>query len=360
MQMNTPTRPQGRARKAFLIAASLLAASFAPAWAAEDINRAPENVVFFVNGTLGDKSFFDSGERGIKRVQSELSVATKTVEGGADPTRWEGALIDLAEGGDYDTIITGTFAMVPLVEKIAPQFPDTRFIIFDGAVDYAKCKCENVYSILFRQNEGAYLAGSLAARLTQAGISDIAADSALGTVGGMDIPVINDFLVGFEAGAKSVKTDVKVLKQYANSFADPATGKEIAKAQFGQGASIVFQVAGATGQGVIEAAAEAGRYAIGVDSDQALIYEASRPDIAKRIVTSVLKQVDNTVVRSVTLMKEGKLPFGQAESLGIKEGAIGLADNKFTQAIVPPAVWADIEKTKAEIVDGKVTVPTAF
>ncbi len=327
---------------------------------AEDLNRPPQNIVYFVNGTLGDKSFFDSAERGIQRVKKELSVSTQTVEGGVDPTRWESAIIDLAEGGDYDTIVLGTYTMVPMVEKIAPQFPDIRFILFDGAVDYSKCKCGNVYSILFRQNEGAYLAGVLSARLTQAGVADIAAGSPLGTVGAMQIPVIDDFLVGYEAGAKSVLPDVKVLKQYANSFSDPATGKEIAKAQFGQGASIVFQVAGATGQGVIEAAAEAGRYAIGVDSDQALIYETSRPDTAKRIVTSVMKNVDNSVVRSITLMKDGKLPLGTAESLGLKEGAIGLADNKFTQAIVPSAVMSEVDKVKADIIAGKVKVPTAF
>ncbi|MGO4568866.1 BMP family protein [Rhizobium sp. 2YAF20] len=348
-----------RARDIALSGGMVVIASIGAAQAA-DITRPPENIVYFVNGTLGDKSFFDSAERGVQRVKSELSVQTQTVEGGVDPTRWEGALTDLAEGGDYDTIVLGTYAMVPLVEKIAPQFPDIRFILFDGAVDYTKCKCGNVYSILFRQNEGAFLAGSLSARLTKAGIADIPAGSALGTVGAMQIPVIDDFLVGFEAGAKSVLPDVKVLKQYANSFSDPATGKEIAKAQFGDGASIVFQVAGATGQGVIEAAAEAGRYAIGVDSDQALIYQTSRPDTAKRIVTSVMKNVDNTVVRSITLLKDGKLPVGTAESLGLKEGAIGLADNQFTKAIVPAVVMAEVNKTKADIIDGKVSVPTAF
>ena len=176
----------------------------------------------------------------------------------------------------------------------------------------------------------------------------------------MQIPVIDDFIVGFEAGAKAVLPDQKVLKQYANSFSDPATGKEIAKAQFGQGASIVFQVAGGTGQGVIEAAAEAGHYAIGVDSDQALVYETSRPETAARIITSVMKNVDNAVVRSVTLLKEGKLPLGKAESLGLKEGAIGLADNKFTKAIVPQTVMTEIDAVKAAIIDGKIAVPTAF
>ena len=98
----------------------------------------------------------------------------------------------------------------------------------------------------------------------------------------------------------------------------------------------------------------------GVDSDQAMIYESSHPDTAKHIISSVLKQVDNTVVRSIKLMKDGKLPFGKAESLGLKEGAIDLANNKYTQAVVPPAVWADVQKAKADIVDGKLKVPTAF
>ena len=196
-----------RHARAITLPLALLATSAAGSLAA-DLNRAPGHVVFFVNGTLGDKSFFDSAQRGIVRVKSELGIPSDTVEGGVDATRWEGALTDLAEGGQYDTIVTGTYTMVPMVEKIAPQFPETRFILFDGAVDYSKCKCDNVYSILFRQNEGAYLAGSLAAQLTKAGIKNAPPGSPVGAVGAMQIPVIDDFLVGYEAGAKSVVPDI--------------------------------------------------------------------------------------------------------------------------------------------------------
>jgi len=315
----------------------------------------PLQVALFVNGTLGDRSFFDSAALGLRRAHAELGMATKTVEAGADPTGWEGALTDLVDGGDYDVIVVGTYTLTPLVEKLAAGYPETKFIFFDGTVDYARCVCGNVYSVLFRQNEGGYLAGVLAARLA----SDHA-NARLGIIGGMDIPVVNDYAVGFQAGVRSVDPALVVMTQYANSFTDPATGKEIAKAEYGQGADIIFQIAGASGQGVIEAAAETGHYVIGVDSDQATIYQAASPDRAARIVTSVLKRVDNAVFRALTLASQGALPFGTAESLGLKQGAIGLADNRFTQAIVPAATMAEVRQVETAIEDGRLTVPSIY
>ncbi|MBJ6986790.1 MULTISPECIES: BMP family ABC transporter substrate-binding protein [unclassified Devosia] len=346
--------------KAAGLAVSALTLATAGGAMAEDLQRAPESVVYFINGTLGDKSFFDSAERGIQRINAEMGIETKTVEGGYDPTRWEAALFDIAESGDYDTIVAGTFTMVPLIEKIAVEFPEIRFVVFDGTVDYAVCGCENVYSILFRQNEGAYVAGALSARLTTAGVEDIAEGSKLGVVGAMPIPVIDDFLVGYEAGAKSIIPEIEVLKQYSNSFADPAVGKEIGKAMYDQGASIVFQVAGASGQGTIEAAVEAGRYVIGVDSDQALLFEESRPETAERIFTSVLKQVDNSVVYAFEQLQKGELKLGSAESLGLKEGAIAIAVNKYTDAVVPADVMEEIKAIEAKIIDGSIDVPTTL
>lgn len=321
---------------------------------------ASSDVAIFLNGTLGDKSFFDSAARGMEKAEKELGVKGRVVEGGYDPTRWESALTDLADSGDYGTIIAMTYDMTQPVQKLAAEFPDIKFIILDSAVDYSKCTCSNVYSAVFRQNEGSYLAGVLAARLVEAKTGGIAADAKLGTVGGMAIPVIDDFVVGFEAGAKSVTPGIGVLKQYANSFADPATGKEIAKAEFSQGAAIVFQIAGATGQGVIEAAAEAGKYVIGVDTDQAMLYETSNPATAARIVTSVMKNVDNVVFRSLQLAGQDKLPYGKAEALGLAEGGIGLADNKYTRAIVPETVMTELKTIEGKIIDGSIKVPTAL
>src|SRR5947207_9412861 len=152
-------------------------------------------------------------------------------------------------------------------------------------------------------------------------------NSAVGMIGGMPIPVIDDFFVGFKAGARTAVPDIALLTQYANSFSDPATGKEIAKAEYGQGAGIIFAAAGATGQGVVEAAAESGRYMIGVDADQAAIYQAANPQVAAHIVTSVMKNVDRALFRALQRHQANELAFGRSESLGLKEQGIVLAHN---------------------------------
>ncbi|WP_044560097.1 BMP family ABC transporter substrate-binding protein [Azospirillum sp. B4] len=328
--------------------------------AARAAEGAPPRVAFFVNGALGDKSFFDSAARGLRQAKADLRLSARTIEGGYDPTRWESGLVDLADSGDFPIIITGTYTMGPLVQKVAPDYPEVTFILFDGVVDYVHCACGNVYSMRFRQNEGGYLAGVMAAGLAQAGAIPGAAPDAVGLVGAMPIPVINDFAAGYAAGARATAPGVTILRQYANSFSDPATGKEIAKAQYGQGVGVIFQVAGATGQGVIEAAEEAGRYVIGVDSDQAALYRASSPRRAARILTSVMKNVDAAIVRALRLQRQGRLPLGRTESLGLKEGAIGLADNPDAALAIPAAVRAAVDAARQGIIDGTLAVPTAF
>ncbi|WP_421850669.1 BMP family ABC transporter substrate-binding protein [Oricola sp.] len=317
-------------------------------------------VAFFVNGTLGDKSFFDSAQRGMDRLASDLGLETRTVEAGFDPTRWESGMIDLADSGEYDIIITGTFTMVSYVEQMAQEFPEIKFILFDGIVDYAKCGCENVHSLLFKQNEASYLAGALAGTLTTTDSDGLNPEETIGFVGGMDIPVINDFLVGYQAGAQSVLPDVNILSQYANNFGDPAIGKEMALAQYSQNADIVFQVAGGTGQGVLEAAADEGRLAIGVDSDQAAIFMESNPEIANRIVTSVMKNVDNALVSAMERHLKGENIFGFPEAQGLETGGVGLAINDITKKYVSEDTLDMLDELSAKIVDGSIEVPTAF
>ena len=342
-------------KKIFLSAGLGLSVLAAPA-AAQD----KPSLAFFVNGTLGDKSFFDSAQRGMDRLANDLGFETRTVEAGFDPTRWESGMIDLADSGDYDIIITGTFSMASYVEQMAQEFPEINFIFFDGIVNYAECGCENVHSILFKQNEASYLAGALAGSLTTAGGDALNAEETIGFVGGMDIPVINDFLFGYKAGAESVLPDVNVLSQYANNFGDPAIGKEMALAQYSQNADIVFQVAGGTGQGVLEAAADEGRLAIGVDSDQAAIYAESNPEIANRIVTSVLKNVDNALVNAMERYLAGEEIFGKAEAQGLKTGGVGLAINDVTKKYVTQETLDMIDDLTSKIVAGSIEVPTAF
>jgi len=314
----------------------------------------PPRVALFVNGTLGDKSFYDAAARGLARAAATGGVRARVIEGGNDPTRWEAALTDLVDSGDFDAVVTGTFTMVGLVEKLAAAYPAARFIVFDASVDFARCRCRNVHAMRFRQAEAAYLAGHLAARL--AGVDA----PTVGAIGGVQIPVIDDFLLGYSAGAQAARPGLRVLRQYANSFSDPATAKEIAKAMYGQGAAVVFQVAGGSGQGVIEAAAEAGRWVIGVDSDQYLLYKDSHPERAARIVSSVMKNVDVAIERALGELAAGSLRWGDNVSLGLAEGGVGLATGAPGWLALPPVVVDELQALQAGIVAGRVAVPSTL
>jgi basic membrane protein A len=204
----------------------------------------------------------------------------------------------------------------------------------------------------YRQNEGAYLAGVYAGLMTQSGI--------IGIIGGQNTTTINDFIIGYEQGARSVRPDIKIMVQYAESWNDFAKGEALAKGMYGEGEDIIFQAAGTTGMGVFRAAQELGKYAIGVDSDQTLIIEETDPEQAKHILTSMMKNVDNSLYRALKLYIDDQLPFGQAETLGIKEGGVGLARNKYYEEVTPADVKAKINETEINIRDGSIKVETAF
>ena len=147
------------------IAALLLVSCVPSAPAAEkESGKKVIKVVDLINGVQGDKSFFDSAVRGIAKAQKEFGLEVKTIEAGIDPAKWQPALEDAAANEDYDVMILGTYQMSEFLEKVAPKYPDKKFIIYDTNVNYEKCKCENVYSVLYKQNEGSYLAGCLRRR----------------------------------------------------------------------------------------------------------------------------------------------------------------------------------------------------
>lgn len=313
----------------------------------------PLKVALVVNGTLGDKSFFDSANAGIERAKQELGIEAEVIEAGNQPSEWEPALRDAAEG-DYDVIIVGTWQMLDHVQKVAPEHPDKKFVVFDTAPEKPEDVLPNVYYILYKQNEGSFLAGAFAALVTTSTeLQGANPDKVIGMVGGMDIPVINDFRVGYEQGAKYVDPEVQVLVSYAENFSDPAKGKELALAQFNQGADIVFNVAGGTGLGVLEAAKEAGKYAIGVDSNQNYLHPG-------HVLTSMLKRVDNSLFRALSLAKEGKLPVGQVESLGIDVDAVGLAKDEYYNQYVPQSIRDKMEEIESKLRSGEIQVDTVF
>jgi len=309
-------------------------------------------VVHLVNGVLGDQSFFDSADRGMQRVMDEYSqVEVNTIEAGIDPARWQAALEDAAANEVYDVMILGTFQMAEFLEMVAPQYPDKYFIIYDVAVDYEKGNLDNVYSVIYKQNEGSYLAGVYVGLMSESGV--------VGVVGGQDIPVINDFIVGYEQGAREHGVN-NVIVQYAGGWNDPARGKELALSMYQQGADFVFQVAGGTGVGVFQAAQEMDQYAIGVDSDQALIIAETDPDQAEHIPTSMMKNVDNSLYRAMSMYIEGTLPFGEVEALGVAEGGVGLARNQYFDEMTPDEVKEQIEQVEQDLLEGKIIVDSVF
>ncbi|CCQ96978.1 putative ABC-type transport system, periplasmic component/surface lipoprotein [[Clostridium] ultunense Esp] len=309
-------------------------------------------IALLLSGNLGDMSFLDSAKKGTDEILSKYDdVEVRVIEMGSDATKYETNVLDFSDDG-YDIIIGSGWQLQEPFQNIAENYPDTTYILFDASVDYEKSEYSNVYSITYKVNEASYLAGILAAGMSNTEV--------IGFLGGADGPGINDFLVGYIEGAKSVNKDIKVIVGYIGSFSDSPKAKEMALAQYNQGADIIFTAAGSSGIGTLEAAASQGKYAIGVDSDQALLFEKSNPAISNSIPTSTLKKVDSSLVRAYDLYNEGKLPIGKVENLGLEEDAVSLTDNKFYQDIVPEDIKEKIEVAKQEIIEGKIKVSTAF
>lgn len=318
-----------------------------------------DGVILIVNGNLGDLGFFDSANEGMKCVEKDLGLPIQVIETGSDESKWEPALADAAEE-KAKIIIAVSPSMVDPIQQIAPQYPDKTFILIDNAVDYSKGNLDNVYSATFKQNEGSFLAGALGAYMTTE-LPNADENSMIGFLGGMDIPPINDFLVGYIEGAKYVNEDIKVVATYAGDYYDPAKGKELGIALANKGVDVIFPAAGPTGLGTIEAARETNKYIIGVDSDQSAMYSNNnKQDIADIIISSMVKRVGDVLFNSVKLHQEDKLPLGTAEQLGVKEGAVGLAKNDVFTSSMKPETIAALEEIEQKIVAGEIEVSTAI
>ena len=344
------------------------AATSAPAAAA----AAKLRVKLVINGNFGDKSFFDSAKRGLDMMEKELGYKTSTVELGTDANKWEPGLEDAAANDDYDILITGTFQMPDYLGKVADKYPNKKFWMFDAGPDYAgsdpakkgcKDKCKNVYSILFAQNQGSYVLGyAMGLALKAKALKGVEGKEKVGVIGGLDIPVINDFYVGFKQGFKDAGMNPdNVVIQYvggANPFFDPAKGKEIAKSMYAQGAALVWGVAGASGNGAFAAAVEDKTYALGVDSDQ---YQTiADPAEKATIVTSMLKNVDNGLFRAAKLDAEGKLGYGAVEPVGIAGDAVGIAQNENYKKLIPADIQKQVDEVYAKAKKGEIKFETAF
>ena len=305
-------------------------------------------VAIVFSGFLGDLSFNDSAFEGVQRAVSQFGIEVTALESG-NPADWESNFVAMA-AADYDLVIAVSTQFQDIVENHAPNFPNTRIALIDGV---ARGNNPNVVSTIFAQNEGSFLAGAAAAMFTTRteipGVNDA---NIIGWVGGMDIPVLSDFFVGFEQGARFIDPSIQILQSFAGTFTDPLAGKELALAQFDMGADIIMNVASGTGLGILEAAAETGLFAIGVDLDQ----DGVQPG---HVLTSMLKRVDVAtfyVIESVINDTFG----GGTLYLDVSNGGVSLTDMSVIRGalggLFPMEILETIQGLEARIRSGEITV----
>jgi basic membrane protein A and related proteins len=301
-------------------------------------------LVFDVGGR-GDKSFNDAAYAGLVRAQQELGVVFTTLETGEGADR-EAQMRQLAAGGSQLVFGVG-FLFSDDIYGLAREFPGVKFACIDYTVQQGQTLPPNLTALEFKENEGSFLVGALAALLTKTG--------KVGFVGGMEIPLIKKFEAGYRAGVKAAAPKVEVLVKYAGTtgtaFKDPTKGKELGLAEYNQGADIIFHASGSTGLGVFEAAREkgAGYYAIGVDADQ----YAEAPGF---ILTSMVKRVDTAVFDTIKELQAGRWQGGVRE-FGLGEDGVGWVYDDRNRALVPAAAKAKVDALKADIVAGRIVVP---
>jgi basic membrane protein A len=300
------------------ILAAALAASF---------SAAAEPAIVFDMGGKFDKSFNEAAYNGMEKWKKETGKQYLEFEI-ANESQREQALRRMAEKGAM------SFSMASSVEKVAKEFPKLNFAIIDDEV-----KLPNVQSLVFKEHEGSFLVGAMAAMASKTG--------KVGFVGGMDIPLIRRFQCGYEQGAKWANPKAEVFANMTGTtgaaWNDPARGGELAKAQFAKGADVVFAAAGGTGIGVYQAAKDGGKLAIGVDSNQNHIQPGT-------MLTSMLKRVDVAVYNVAKGHKPGLSVFG------LKEEGVGYAMDKNNEKLVTADMKKKVDAAKADILSGKIKV----
>jgi basic membrane protein A len=309
--------------------------------AAENGNyRAKVGIVFDIGGK-DDRSFNTAANLGMLRAKKDMPILLRDVEPG-DPTSIEPALRAFAQYG-YNLIAGVGFVQGPIITQIAADYPALHFVVIDSASDLP-----NVASLLFREHEGSFLVGMIAAYQSKTGI--------LGFVGGMDIPLIHKFATGYEEGARYVNPKIRIIRNYVGitdtAWNNPGKGRELANSQYEQGADIIFQAAGNSGLGVFDAAEAYGKYAIGVDANQNWI----KPGY---ILTSMLKRVENAVYSIVREEVEGQFKGG-IHIYGLENDGVDYALDEFNRHLIPAEVIEKVEQAKRDIISGRIRVTDAM
>ena len=293
-------------------------------------------IVFDMGGKF-DKSFNEAAYTGAERFKKETGIAYRDFEVTNEAQR-EQALRNMARRGSQIVVGIG-FAQASGMERVAKEFPGTKFAIIDGIVDLP-----NVQSIVFKEHEGSFLVGMAAAMVSKTG--------KIGFVGGMDIPLIRKFALGYEEGAKYVNPKIEIFQNMTGTtpaaWNDPTRGGELARSQFDRGADVVYAAAGATGLGVLQAAKDRGRLAIGVDSNQNYLYPGT-------MLTSMVKRVDLAVYEAFKTAREGLWQAG-VRNLGVAESGVGYALDQYNRSLITPDMEMRLTQARTDIVSRRIKV----
>jgi basic membrane protein A and related proteins len=315
--------------------AMVLLGSLQPVWAELKVGLVLDR------GGKDDKSFNTSAYEGAARAKNKLGVFLKYVEA-ADDNAFEPMLRAFALR-EFDLIIGIGFAQKEAIQKVATQFPKRHFAIVDAQIE-----APNVRSLMFQEHEGAYVVGAIAAMTSKTG--------KIGFVGGMDIPLIRRFELGYEAGAKMINPRVSVLENYVGvtsaAWNNPPKGKELAVSQYEAGADIIFAAAGASGLGVFDAAEDKQKFVIGVDANQDWV----KPGL---VLTSMLKRVDEAVYSTIEDAKAGRFTGG-VKRFGLANQGVDYSVDQYNSKILTEQVRQRAEGLKADIIAGKITVPDYY
>jgi basic membrane protein A len=293
--------------------------------------------IVYANGGKFDKSFNEGVSTGAQKVTAETKIAVADFEPGNE-TQYEQALRRFAQRGQ-DPVIAVGFAQATALGKVAKEFPNVHFTIIDAVVDLP-----NVQSVLFKEHEGSFLVGMAAALASKSGKA--------GFVGGMDIPLIRKFQCGYEQGIKYANPKAELIANMTgttpSAWTDPGRGAELAKGQFDRGADVVYAAAGSTGIGVLQAAKDRGKYAIGVDSNQDHLHPGT-------MLTSMIKRVDIAAYQSFKTAQAGTWKAG-VSVLGLKEGGVDWTLDQYNEKLITADMKAKVEAAKADIISGKLVV----
>ncbi|WP_248306058.1 MULTISPECIES: BMP family ABC transporter substrate-binding protein [unclassified Devosia] len=295
-----------------------------------------DGALVYDGGGKFDKSFNEAAYNGAEKFKAE-GGAYQDLEISGDAQR-EQAVRQFASRGNNPIVLPG-FSWETALRAVAPDFPDTKFTIIDTVVDLP-----NVQSVVFEEPQGSYLVGILAAMQSKSG--------KVGVIPAFNFDLLDAFACGYAQGAKSVNPDIEVIKTYVGTgfeaFNDPGKATEVAKSQLDQGVDVVFQVAGGAGAGVLQAAADAGKWSIGVDSNQNHLHPGS-------VLTSMLKRVDVAAYNAMKGVEDGTWAPGLI-TLGLAEEGVGAAFDDNNASLITPEMKAAVEKATADIISGAVVV----